>query len=148
MRPVRGPIARVITTEAEIDAAIKLDRAYRRRGAKIAGARYLPAYDVVEVELSTGARIELPRKALPPLRAVPARGLSRAKIGPAGASVWFEPADTGVDLEEIILGAVGADALKAAGAWAMGSVSTSKKAAAARSNGKRGGRPRKQSVRG
>ena len=148
MRPVRAAVARVATTDAEIDAAIKRSRAYERRGGtKIVAARYLPADDFVQVLLSTGARIQLPRNALPWLRKVPRTGLARALVGPAGASVWFEPADTGMDLEEIILSAVGAEALRVVGAWAMGSVSTNKKAAAARSNGRRGGRPRKRLVR-
>src|SRR5271166_6667476 len=101
MKSVRA--ARVTTTDAEIDAAIRQARAYERRGgAKIVAARYIPGHDVIDLRLSTGARIELPRKAFPRLRAVAAKELSHAIVGPAGASVWFETADTGMDLEEII----------------------------------------------
>lgn len=142
MKAIQMPRARVTTTDAEIDAAIKKARAYSRGGTKIMEARYLRAQDAVIVRLSTGALVQLPRKTVSALKAVLPKDLSRAEIGPAGASVWFEPADVGIELEDVLLAAAGANALKAAGARALGSVTSLKKAAAARSNGRRGGRPR------
>ena len=140
------PAASIITTDAEIDAAIKKARANSRTGTKIVEARYLRAQDAVIVRLSTGALVQLPRKSVPALKAVQPKDLSLAEIGPAGATIWLEPGDVGVDLEDMLLAAAGANALKAAGARALGSVTSLKKAAAARSNGKRGGRPRSNSV--
>gem|GEM_PF-4344247 len=72
-----------------------------------------------------------------------AKDLALLEIGPAGATIWFQPADIGFDLEELLLATTGARALRTAGARAMGAISSKKKAAAARLNGKSGGRPRK-----
>lgn len=140
------PAARATTTDAEIDAAIKKARAYNRTGTKIVEARYLRAQDAVIVRLSTGALVQLPRTAVSALKAARPQDLSRAEVGPGGASIWFEPGDVGLELEDVLLAAAGANALKAAGARALGSVTSLKKASAARSNGKRGGRPRSNSV--
>lgn len=146
MKALSIPPARVTTTDAEIDTAIKKARAYNRTGTKIIEARYLRAQDAVILRLSTGALVQLPRKALSALKTAQPKDLSHAEIGPAGASIWFEPGDVGVELDEVLLTAAGTNALKAAGARALGSVTTKKKAAAARSNGKRGGRPRTRKV--
>jgi hypothetical protein len=144
MKTIQMRPARVTTTDAEIDAAIKRGRAYSRSGTKIVEARYLRAQDALLIRLSTGALVQLPRKALSALRSLSPKDLSRVEIGPAGASIWFEPGDVGVEFEDVILAAAGASALRTAGARALGSVTTKKKAAAARSNGKRGGRPRRK----
>lgn len=146
MKSKRARDARVTTTDAEIDAAIAKGRAYDRLSAKIIAARYLPARDVVAVRLSTGALIEIPRKTIPRFLSMRAKDLARVEIGPAGASIWFQPADVGAELDELLLAATGARALRLAGARAMGSITSKKKAAAARLNGKRGGRPRKKAA--
>jgi hypothetical protein len=143
MKAMKIKAARVTTTDAEIDAAIKRGRAYDRTGTRIVEARYLRVQDAVTLRLSTGALVQLPRKALSALRSSRPKDLSQVEIGPAGASIWFEPGDVGVGLEDFLLAAAGASALRTAGARALGAVTTKKKAAAARSNGKRGGRPRK-----
>jgi hypothetical protein len=142
MRALRIHPARVTTTDAEIDAAIKKARVYNRTGTKIMDARYLRTQDAVIVLLSTGALVQLPRRTLSALKTVQPKDLSRVEIGPAGATIWFEPGDVGIELEEVLLAAAGPNALKTAGARALGAVTTKKKAEAARLNGKRGGRPR------
>jgi hypothetical protein len=143
MKALHTKPARVTTTDAEIDAAIKKASAYSRTGTKIVEARYLRVQDALLVRLSTGALMQLPRKSISALRLARPKDLARVEIGPAGASIWFEPGDVGVEIEDVLLAAAGASALRTAGARALGSVTTKKKAAAARSNGKRGGRPRK-----
>jgi uncharacterized protein DUF2442 len=143
MKSGRVTAARVTTTDAEIDVAIARAGVHERSRAKIVAARYLAARDAVALRLSTGALIEVPRKAIPRLRPVRAKNLALVEIGPAGATIWFQPADLGFDLEELLLATTGARALRTAGARAMGAISSKKKADAARLNGKRGGRPRK-----
>jgi len=143
MKSEQRTAARITTTDAEIDASIAKARANDRSRTKIVAARYCPAPDVVALRLSTGARIEVPRKAILRMRRVRAKDLSRAEIGPAGATIWFQPADIGLELDELLLAAAGAGVLRTTGARAMGAISSTKKATAARLNGKRGGRPRK-----
>jgi hypothetical protein len=143
MKSTRRAAATVRTTDAEIDAAIARARATEHLWTKIVGARFLAAPDVLAVKLSTGAVVELPRKILPRLAGFPAKALAKIEIGPGGATVWFQPADVGFELEELLLAAAGPQTLREAGARAMGAVSSDKKSAAARLNGKRGGRPRR-----
>jgi hypothetical protein len=138
-----GTAPGVATTCAEIDAAIGKAKRYEAAGgAKILSADYVASRDTLRLELSTGATIELPRTMLPALGKLRARDLAQIEIGPAGATLWFQPADTGVDLNEVLIATIGAAALKTLGARSLGATSTRKKAAAARANGKRGGRPR------
>lgn len=146
MRTTQNAAARVTTTSAEIDAATAEARAHDRSRAKIVAARYLSARDAIALRISTGALMEVPRKTIPRLRSLLGKDLARVEIGPAGATIWFQPADVGVELEELLLAATGARALRMAGARAMGAISSKKKAAAARRNGRKGGRPRKKAA--
>ncbi len=69
------------------------------------------------------------------------RRLTHFDVAPSGVAILIKPTRFEIGLDELLVAAVSAAALKAAGARMLGSISTSKKAAAAQLNGKRGGRP-------
>ena len=94
--------------------------------------------DSVTFFLVNGVAVEIPRSMLGPLGKVPRSELQRLRLVPWGIALEVAGTDVDVSVQGAIRSAVGVT-------WAesAGRVSTPKKAAAARLNGRKGGRPRK-----
>jgi hypothetical protein len=84
----------------------------------------------------------VPRALVPGWGSIDPRKLADLAKEPSGFGVWSETADTGVRIERLVQLAAGT-ALATAAASILGQTSTPAKAAAARENGRTGGRPRK-----
>jgi hypothetical protein len=105
-------------------------------------AEYDAAKSVVLVQLRSGAWFGFPPSAVYELRGASNEDLSAVEVEAFGAGLHWEALDADVSVPGIIF-----DSLDAPAWWArwIAGRTTEKKAAAARENGKKGGRPRKKS---
>ena len=137
--PKKRP-ARIRTSDAEIGAA--LARAKRAKaGARIMAVHFDTDEDKMIVQLSTGATISLPRRAIPEFKAIPPDALVDLAVDPAGYSIWSSAADAGLQIEGLVQAASGV-AVRDVAARMLGRSKSSAKASASRANGAKGGRPR------
>jgi hypothetical protein len=139
------PTTRIRTTDAQIDAAIKHARENKKAGTRILAAHFDRASDTIVVKLSTKATVMVPRTAIPGFASIDPRQLADLTRQSSGLSVWSKAADAGLRIETLLQIAAG-PALTTAGGI-LGRTSTPAKAAAARTNGRKGGRPRKPAGR-
>ncbi len=132
----------ILTTDAEIDRACQ-DAAEREKAVtKIRGVSYDPEADAVTVDLSTGASLTVPRRAIPGFARARPEQLSDIVVETVAESLWSDAVDDGVLLEQLIEIAFGETTLKTLGGRISGRVTSAAKAAASRTNGRKGGRPR------
>jgi hypothetical protein len=108
-------------------------------------ARYDRALDLIVVGLRTGVFFSFPRAYVPGLRNARRRQIERIELVGNGASLEWPDIDDGVDLVRLIEHAIGLKTALSAGRKG-GRARTKVKAAAARANGAKGGRPRKQAA--
>lgn len=130
-------------SEAEFEAASRAGEARQARGQAVA-VRYFSTGRRLSIELSTGAVLILPVDKLQGLADASDDDLRDVMIGPRGLSLHFETLDVDLGVAELLDGVFGtrkwmAQVLGRTG----GQAKTERKAEAARENGKRGGRPRR-----
>src|SRR5712692_2033535 len=113
------------------------------------GARYDRSADRVVIALSSGIEVAFaPRHAQGIEHAKPHQ-LDKIEITPSGLGIHFPKLDTDLYLPALLEGLLGSRAWMAAHLGARGGRATSSaKSAAARANGRLGGRPRKPKARG
>lgn len=135
-------------TDAEILAQIPAARRRAQRSLREkphAGSASVDTSNrTLNVRLINGCSFSIPVDAIKALRGVPDRDLERVEVDSYGYGLRWEKQD--IDLSVAALARValgGTHLLRAAGA-AGGSARTPAKAAAARANGRKGGRPRQQ----
>jgi hypothetical protein len=131
---------RVRTSDADLDAAVARSKR-AKRGTKIVAVVFDSAGDRIVAELSTGATIWVPRRAIPAFGAVKPKDLTDLAVDAAGYSIWSSTADVGLQIEGLIEAASGV-AVRDLAARTLGRSKSSAKAAASRANGAKGGRPR------
>jgi hypothetical protein len=142
------PAARL--TDAEILA--QLDEA-RARGLEAqavephaASARYDAGRRRLEVDLTNGVSFAAPVALLPGLEAAPDHVLAGVRVGPVGVALRWPAWDVDLNVAGLARLLFGHRAGASAAAAQLGAARSEAKAAAARANGAKGGRPRK--VRG
>ena len=121
-----------------------------RRGAErrtseptAVGARYDRRRDRVIVGLSNGVELAFPPGIAEGLEQATASQLNDIEISPSGFGIHFPKLDADLYLPALLQGVFGSKQWMAAQLGAIGGAARSAvKAAAARANGKRGGRPR------
>jgi hypothetical protein len=133
--------------QAQIDAARRLQRAERAAGRVAVSARFDSKTQRVIVEMSSGLFFGSPRKLMSELTAATDRQMARVEIDELGSGLIWDELDVQISVIGIILEALGEQVVKAAAGRASGMVVTEAKAAAARRNGAKGGRPRKTGTR-
>lgn len=126
--------------DAEIQVAMEAGRTADKIEPRVKSARYDPDVDMLVLELRSEVSASIPRHLLQGLTHALPDDLKDITILGGGQAIYFEALDTGFAVPELLLGVFGT---KNWMAQKGGSVRSEAKAAAARSNGLKGGRPRK-----
>ncbi len=127
-------------TDAQIDAALERGRLAQRREPRAATARYDRRSSRVIVELTNGCTFAFPPKLAQGLEGATEEQLSQVEILGAGYGLHWEALDADLSIPGLLVGLFGTRAYLAQQA---GRITSPAKAAAARTNGARGGRPRR-----
>jgi hypothetical protein len=137
-------------TNAEILAQIPGARARetraRKQGLRARGVGYDRQAGRVVLELTNGYSFAFPVRAVPALRAATAAQLAKVEIDPSGGALRWDALDVDLSVPGLLLSALGVEEKLRHLASLAGRVRTDAKATAARSNGLKGGRPKKHRV--
>jgi hypothetical protein len=132
---------RVTTNDEEIDAAIARGRLHAM--PRVVDARYDAKADEVVVRFENDVRMTFPRRLLQGLDAAPADDLRDVVIAGPGTGLYWPKLDVGHYVRGLVDGVFGTRKWMQELGKRGGAVKTPAKSAAARENGKKGGRPRK-----
>lgn len=132
---------RVVTTDAQIDAAIARGRLHA--GPRVVEARYDEASDEVAIRFENGARMAFPRHLLEGLGAASADQLRAVVIAGPGTGLYWPQLDVSHYVRGLMDGVFGTRQWMQELGRRGGATKTPAKSAAARENGKKGGRPRR-----
>jgi hypothetical protein len=127
-------------TEAQIDAALERGRTARKHEPRATAARYDRRSGRVIVELANGCIFAFPPKLAQGLETATEEQLSQVEILGAGYGLHWEALDADLTIPGLLAGLFGTKAYLAQQA---GRATSPAKAAAARANGAKGGRPRR-----
>jgi hypothetical protein len=127
-------------TNAQVDAALERGRTARQQEPRAAAARYDRRLDQVVVELTNGCTFAFPPRLAQGLEAATADQLAQVEVLGAGSGLHWEALDADLSVPGLLAGLFGTRAYMARHA---GRTASPAKAAAARANGAKGGRPRK-----
>ncbi len=127
-------------TDAEIDAATGRGKNARSLEPRAAAARYDREAGRIVVELTNGCTFAFPPALAQGLEQATAIELAQVEILGAGYGLHWEALDADLSIPGLLSGIFGTKAYMARHA---GQATSPAKAAAARSNGAKGGRPRK-----
>lgn len=130
----------------QIEAARKAGESAERSEPVARHARYNPLSRELEVELRDGRRVSVSVDLIEGLQGASDEALSQVEVTPAGTGLHWEALDADVSVPFLVRGVYGTRAWMAQLGQRGGRVSSPAKAAAARKNGKKGGRPRKSPV--
>lgn len=127
-------------TDAKIDAALERGRTVGMHEPRADAARYDRQSDRVIVELTNGCTFAFPPRLTQGLEAATAEQLAQIELLGAGSALHWEALDVDLSIPGLMAGLVGTRIYMARRA---GEARSPAKAAAARANGAKGGRPRK-----
>jgi hypothetical protein len=127
-------------TDADVDAAIERGRIASQNEPRAASARYDRSTGGVFVELTNGCTFAFPARLAQGLETATDDQLTQVEILGAGYGLHWEELDADLSIPGLLAGLFGTQSYMARRA---GSVTSPSKAAAARANGAKGGRPRK-----
>ncbi len=127
-------------TEAQIDAAMEPGRTTREIEPRAASARYDKQLGRVIVDLTNGCTFAFPPRLAQGLESATDDQLAEIEILGAGYGLHWEALNADLSIPGLLAGIFGTRAYMARRA---GQTTSPAKAAAARTNGAKGGRPRK-----
>lgn len=104
---------------------------------------YDESKDLIVIQLKNGAIFSFPPKLAQGLEAATREQLADVWLPPSGSSVHWESLDVDFGVPELLAGIFGTESWMAELGRKGGQVTSSAKSAAARKNGKKGGRPKK-----
>lgn len=128
---------------AQIRGAREQDARDRKSGRRAAAATYDARFGRVMVELTNGFLFGFPAKAVPALCDATPHELATVRISPGGMGLHWETLDVDLSVAGLLLSSVDRSEKLSELARVAGQARTPAKAAAARVNGTKGGRPRK-----
>lgn len=127
-------------TDAQIDAALERGRQARRYEPRAAAARYDRRSGRVMVDLANGCTFAFPPQLAEGLEAATEEQLSQVEVLGEGSGLHWEALDVDLSVPGLLAGLFGTKSYLAQQA---GRTTSPAKAAAARANGGKGGRPRR-----
>ena len=127
-------------TDAEIDAALERGRAVAASETRAVSARHDAASGRVVVDLANGCTFAFPARRVQGLETATDEEIAAVELLPQGGGLRWENRDVDISLPGLIAGIFGT---RAHVARLAGQATSPAKAAAARANGAKGGRPRK-----
>ncbi len=131
-------------SDTTFKAASRRGEARRAALPSVVAVRYDRRISRVVISLSSGLQIAFAPRDVQGLEEARPADLADAEISPSGLGVHFPHLDADIYLPALLEGFLGSQRWLAAQMGKVGGrVSSDAKAAAARENGKRGGRPRK-----
>jgi hypothetical protein len=132
---------------AKIPAAIKATEEADRTEPRAASASYDGGTGRVRIDLTNGCAFEFPAALAQGLEGAAADDLAHVEVYPGGEGLRWDRLDVDLSVPGLLAGVFGGEAWMRQMGRQMGqkggSARTQSKARAARENGKRGGRPRK-----
>jgi len=135
---------RVITTDAEIDAAIAKARAEENDRSRAVKAYYDAPENRVVIRLTSGVDVAIPRTSLQGLEKATAAQVAEIELEGAGSGLHWPSLDVDHYIPGLLAGVFGTRRWMSELGRKGGAVRSAAKAAAARANGRKGGRPRRQ----
>ena len=128
-------------TDAEIDAALERGRIAQQTEPRARAARYDRKNSRIIVDLTNGCTFAFPPRMAQGLETATDEELASVEILGAGYGLHWETLDVDLSVPGLLAGLFGTRAYMARRA---GQATSPAKAAAARANGAKGGRPKKQ----
>jgi len=131
-------------TDEEIDAAAELSAVARAQQPQAVSARYDATRGLIEIAFTNGAFFSFPPRLTQALQSATTIQLKTVEIVGAGSGLHFPAIDADLYIPALVEGVFGSKAWIASRLGQEGGRARSdRKSAAARENGKLGGRPRK-----
>lgn len=127
-------------TDAQVDAAVERGRAAQLTEPRAQSCRYDRASGRIVVELTNGCIFAFPARLAEGLEDASDENLAQVEVQGSGYGLHWEALDADLSVPGLLAGLFGTRAYMARQA---GRATSPAKAAAARSNGLKGGRPRK-----
>ena len=142
--PTNGMEPTDLIPDADFEAATRRGAQRLKKGPVAVAARYDPLTGRVVIELDSGLEIAFKPQHAQGLEAATPADLSEIEISPSGQGLHFPALDADLYLPALLDGFLGSKAWMAARLGQTGGrATTPAKQAAARANGRLGGRPRK-----
>ena len=129
---------------AEIAAAQAREARERTQGRRATAARYDAKSGRVMIELTSGFVFGFPARSIPALAKATATQLAAVELSPGGGGLHWEELDADLSIPGLLLSSIGRSQKFGELARLAGRTRSAAKAAAARANGAKGGRPRKR----
>jgi hypothetical protein len=127
----------------QIPQARAAERGARKRGHRARTARYDKGTERIVVELSSGILFAFPVASIPALRRAAPKALATVSVNASGSVLSWKALDVDLSVAGLLLAAVDPAERIRHLATLAGRATSPAKAAAARENGAKGGRPRK-----
>jgi hypothetical protein len=134
------------TTEDELQRAVEAGRHRRATERRAAGVRYDRDRDAIEIELTDGAAVRLPRTMVDEFRAVPPADMAKLRVSPAGYGLKLDEHNINISVHGLIAALAMPGDMAASLGKLGGTARSEAKRITARANGAKGGRPRKSEV--
>jgi len=132
--------------DGRVASATAAGRTRRVRGELAASVAYDARTARLRIELASGVGVSIPVAKIEGLASVPASVIRSVRLQGGGYGLYWPSLDLDIAVPELVAGCFGSRTWMSALARQGGSVSSPAKRRAARSNGKKGGRPRKADV--
>jgi hypothetical protein len=121
-----------------------LGQARAQDPSAVVDARYDPERDLIDLEFAGGGSMTIPRKIVPGLERASTSKMESIIVSPAGDALSWPSLDVDVYVPGLVERAFGTRLFAAATGRRGGRRRSKAKAAAAKANGAKGGRPRKR----
>jgi len=121
-----------------------LGQARAQDPSAVVHARYDPDEDLIDLKFGGGGSMAIPRRIIPGLERASASKMESIVVSPAGDALSWPALDVDVYIPGLVERAFGARLFAAATGRRGGRKRSKAKAAAAKVNGAKGGRPRKR----